>query len=463
MQPTLHPADTYLLVLTRRDATELLLVREGRGWALPRVDVQPHQRIAPQLTSATSTIWGIEAYCSFISSLSAQGRPRQFKCAVMESVGQNDQAPAGALWVSRSRVESCVEESTAMTIRATYDELDDYAKNSARGHFAKPGWLRELFEWTQAHIDPWNLKLTGRFDQLNASPTFSLIRMETNRVAVWFKATGEPNTRELCVTTTLARLFPADLPIILAIHEEWNGWLLQEVIGDSLAETKQLSMWEQAAEEFAELQIASIPRVGELLHSQFKDLRIPTLAEKINPFLTRVSDFMAVQEKVRPAPLSSFDLESLGKALRACCRGLERMGLPATVGHVDLNPGNILISRNGCVFLDWAEGCVIHPLLPLHYLIEHLARTCSGNALAANRLTTAYLRPWRCFYAAKELKEGLSLARILAVFAYAVATDSWRSVDPAQNPTLAGYFRSLTRRMHSDACHLLVGSEPCPN
>jgi len=458
MQPTLDPADTYLLVLTRRDAAELLLVPKGSGWTLPRVDVQPHRRIAPQLTSAARTIWGVEASCSFIPSLSARGLAGEFKCAVMEAVGQNNRPPTETLWVPRSMVEGRLETAEAAIIHSTYDELDNYAKNSSPGNFAKPGWLRELYEWTQARIDGWNLKLTGRFDQLNASPTFSLIRMETNRVAVWFKATGEPNARELSVTTTLARLFPADLPSILAIHEDWNGWLSEEVIGESLAETKELSKWEQAGEEFAELQIASIPRTGELLKSQLKDLRIPTLVEKICPFLTRVRDFMAAQEKARPAPLSGSDLESLGEALGACCQGLERIGLPDSVGHVDLNPGNIVISRDGCVFLDWAEGCVTHPLLPLHYLIEHLARTCGDDALAEDRLTTAYLRPWHCFYSPKELKEGLALARVLAVFAYAVATDSWRSVDATQNPTLAAYFRSLTRRMYSEARHLWRGA-----
>src|ERR1700739_2858426 len=138
MQPTLHPADTYLFVLTRRDAAEPLLVPNASVWTLPRVDVQPHRRIAPQLASAARTIWGVEAFCSFIPSLSARGRVGELKCAVMEAVGQNNRGPAENPWVPRSTVEARLEASEAAMVRGTYDQLDDYAKDYGPGNFAKP-------------------------------------------------------------------------------------------------------------------------------------------------------------------------------------------------------------------------------------------------------------------------------------------------------------------------------------
>jgi len=461
MQPTLHPADTYLLVLTRRDAAELLLVPNGSGWTLPRVDVQPHRRIAPQLASAARTIWGVEAFCSFIPSLSARGRVGELKCAVMEAVGQNNGRPAENLWVPRSTVEARLEASEAAMVRGTYDQLDDYAKDYGPGNFAKPGWLGELYEWTQVQIDGWNLKLTGRFDQLNASPTFSLIRMETNGVAVWFKATGEPNTREISVTTTLARLFPASLPNILAIHQKWNGWLSEEIIGKSLDEVTDLGAWEQAAEQFAELQIASIARTADLLKSNLKDLRIPKLVKRVDPFLERMRELMAAQTKATPAPLTNPEFEELSDTLKESCRRLQEDGLPDALGHIDLNPGNVLLSRNGPVFLDWAEGCVTHPLLPIHYLCEHLTRTGFERTPAVDHLTAAYLRPWASLYAPKDLNRIMSFASLVAVFAYAVATDSWRSLDAVHNPGLAPYFRSLTRRMHREMRRISERSELC--
>jgi len=61
------------------------------------------------------------------------------------------------------------------------------------------------------------VRLTGKFRQLNASPTFSLIRLETNGVALWFKATGKPNEHELAIALSLARLFPRYVPRVLGL------------------------------------------------------------------------------------------------------------------------------------------------------------------------------------------------------------------------------------------------------
>jgi hypothetical protein len=47
------------------------------------------------------------------------------------------------------------------------------------------------------------------------------------------------------------------------------------------------------------------------------------------------------------------------------------------------------------------------------------------------------------------------------VFVHAVAGDAWRTLDPVSNPALAGYFRSLTRRMYRDAVRAGERSELC--
>jgi hypothetical protein len=49
----------------------------------------------------------------------------------------------------------------------------------------------------------------------------------------------------------------------------------------------------------------------------------------------------------------------------------------------------------------------------------------------------------------------------VAVFVHAIAGDAWRTLDPGLNPALAGYFRSLTRRMYRDAVRAAEGSELC--
>src|SRR5258705_11450889 len=101
--PTHHDAtETCRLIITRLDATEILLLPNGTEWTLPRVEIHMQQRIAEQLTAETQKSWGLEACCLFIPSSRTSGRNGEAMCAVMESVTRNGKAPAGTYWMPRS-------------------------------------------------------------------------------------------------------------------------------------------------------------------------------------------------------------------------------------------------------------------------------------------------------------------------------------------------------------------------
>lgn len=459
---SLRPAgNTYRLIVTRRNASEILLVPAGPGWALPRVEIHPHERLAEQLTAEAARTWGLEAFCLFLPSVPPSGEHEEGGCAVMESVKPAGKPPMGTYWMPSSTASECCDPLDASALRNALAELHSYRMGERAGQFGRPSWMRELFTWAQEQIAPLDLRLTGGFRQLNASPTFSLIRLEAEGGAVWFKATGEPNSHELPVTVALTRFFPRYLPPVLGVHQAWNGWLSAAAAGISLDEVKDFRAWERAAKELAELQIESIGKVDELLEAQTRDLRLPVLAERIDPFISRMGEFMAAQEKPTPAPVARSELASLGEALKESCALLESLRLPHTLGHVDFNPGNILVSEDRCVFLDWAEGCITNPLVTFEYLREHLSRSAVEIPAAGERLAAAYLRPWESFHSPVDLRRARELSPLIAVFAYAVATDSWRSLDFSANPTLAGYYRSLTRRMYRESIQVAQRSEPC--
>jgi len=360
-----------------------------------------------------------------------------------------------------SAAADCSDAGEAVAVRESLEELDSYVRGEKHGPFGQPGWLRELFHWAQEQVAPLGLRVTGGFRQWNASPTFSLIRMETNDGALWFKATGEPNSHEMPVSLLLARLFPNHVPRILGVHPCWNGWLSAEVSGSALDEISDCSSWERVAGELAELQIASIGKSRELLEGKCKDLRLDGVVKFIDPFLVRMADFMAAQEKTSPAPLAKSELASLGEGLKEACSLLQSFGLPDTLGHIDFNPGNILVSLDHCVFLDWAEGCVTNSVITFEYLRRHMERGGVEEPAGDSRLCAAYLRPWAAFFSPDDLRRAMAAAPPVALFTHAIAGATWRTLDPVSNPALAGYFRSLTRRMYRDAVRAVEGSELC--
>lgn len=455
----MESADTYNLIITRRNGSEILFLPTGSGLELPRVDIEPQRRISEQLTNEVKGKWAIDAYCLSFFTFNQKGNNR---CAVMESTRDGDEpSTGGTCWIPRSSGAG-EEVHECRFISRVFETFDAYVKSENIDPFARPGWLRELFLWISEQIKPAGLHLTGNFRQLNAGPSFSLLRLETNSGAVWFKATGEPNSHELPVTVAIAKLLPRFVPPVLGVNRKWNGWLALEAAGTSLDEIKDHVAWERVAKTLAELQIASIGTEAELLKARLKDLRIPTLATRIGPFIARMSELMAAQPKPTPPPLAEMELRELGVRLKEACVLLENLHLPDSLGHFDFSPGNILVSGTGCTFLDWAEASITNPLITFEYLCEHMRQRAFPGEGNCERLTKAYLQPWIARGLGDDFKQALSLSPFLAVFACAVANDAWRLVNP-QSPAQAGYLRSLTRRMYRKSIEAVTRSSLCLN
>ena len=249
---------------------------------------------------------------------------------------------------------------------------------------------------------------------------------------------------------------------MLGVHPAWNGWLTREVPRTTLDYDTELTSWFKAAGDLARLQILSIGREAELLEGQCKDLRLPRLIEQIDPFIDRMREFMSAQKTQTPAPLKDPELTRLGNHLKQACSSLCEVGLPDTLGHLDFNPGNIFILPERSVFLDWAEGCVTSPLITFEYLREHLRRSGTNDTRAIESVVAAYVRPWEPFFSPDAVNQAMAVSPLVAVFAYAVAANTWRSPTASLKPSLAAYFRSLARRMYRETSHRIERREECP-
>lgn len=450
--------DVYRLIVIRRNGSELLLRSRRGAWLLPSVEISPGQRIAEQLCAKLYAQYGFRAYCLLVPNLAA-GFAR---CAVLEVPDPGAGASAETCWIARDAATCAAMESAEdrIFIEKSFGELGSCRRKPKEAPFARLGWLSELFAWAEQQLDPLGVRLTGAFTHLNASPACSLMRLETDDSAVWFKAVGEQDRHELAVTACLARLFPESVPELLAIHVGWNGWLTRAVRGQTLNHATELAAWLKAAEDLARLQIESIGKHTELLEGSCRDLTLPKLIEEIDPFVDRMRGLMAAQEKQTPAPLANTELALLRDGLKRSCSRLSEFGLPDTLGHLDFNPGNIVVSPARCVFLDWAQACVTSPLVTFEYLREHFRRNCTDDRSTVENLVAAYVQPWQSVFSPDVLKQALRFSPLVAVFAY--AADARRSSGPCDTSFSRAYFRSLARRMFREAGQVIERSERCP-
>ena len=458
--------ETRRIILLRGKNPEVLTGFDGEHRTLPEVEIPRWQRVAENLTAALRETCGINAVS--LSSLEpppAQSGSSQICYEIMEQCGPHDEAQCVKEWVSVDALtESAFRDACdVQAVRQAIAQTMAYAEDTSRGPFGRLGWFPDLQRWVQEQIGTHGLHLNGRFRQLNACPTFSLIRFETDGPAVWFKAVGAPNQREFPLTLALARSFSRFVPQIIATRPESNGWLAREAEGTLLSECSTLSSWEAAAQDLAELQISSLGRSLQFLDPGARDLRAWALADFAEPFFGTMGEAMERQTKIPPAALARDELRSLSAQVRDALVVLDETGIPTTLGHLDMNPGNIVCSPTGCVFLDWAEAFVGHPFLTFEYLREHFRRTFGQNHPQERQLVARYCCPWQAFASHNDIHLALEVAPLVAVFACATGNDLWTNPQKLEDPRSAGYLRSLTRRMEREARGLVERSIPCPS
>lgn len=453
---------TYRAIVLGQGGNELLLKPTGDGFLLPSVEILRSRRIAENLTVAMRKEWGYEVVCLFNPSVSAPAfSANVHNYQVMESCGPIAESNLPSEWVRIASLSQITfgDPADYSAVQRSLVECAGYSDGVTQGPFGKLGWFTELRTWIENVIRPADLYLTGIFSQLNASPSFSLLRFETNGLAVWFKAVGKPNLREFPVTIALARFLPRYTPPILATRTAWHGWLTLEVDGTNLGETRDPQHWKTAASALANLQIESTDRIGMLVESGARDLRASALLKLVRPFLDAMGQLMEKQTKVPPRVLSRGELMLLAEQIEEAVSFSADLGIPDALGHLDLNPGNVIVSENNSVFLDWAEAYVGNPLFSFQYFLEHFRRMAGPDATAESSLTSAYAEEWHSLVSPENLADAMAFAPVLAVFVYAVATDAWADQSSLQDPRVAGHLRSLTRRMHREANRLKKRTE----
>lgn len=456
--------DTYRVIVLGRGGTEVLLIRDDQRLMLPAVEIPRWQRVAENLTAAFKANWGVEVVCLFeppTEPLPAAGVTRYEATEYLRTSG-NPKIPMQWVPVSALRPDSLAEGRDYAAVQQVVGVSNAGSKRARVGPFGRLGWFGELQDWIKSVVEPMGFHLTGMFRQLNASPSFSLVRFETDGAALWFKAVGEPNQRESGITSTLARLFPRYLPCIVATRPDWNGWITREAEGKLLCDTPGPRPWHKVAFDLAELQVHSSGSVQAILANGAHDLRLGSLSKQIPPFVDAAQQIMERQAKTPPPVLGRKELLLLADRICNAFDLIKRFAVPDALGHLDFNPGNVIVSAKGSIFLDWAEAYVGNPFLTLQYLLEHFRRRDGNDSISSElELVNSYVVPWLRSLSREAIDAALAVSPLIAVFSYATATGMLTDEKRLENAHFAGYMRSLVRRMDREACAWSERSRKC--
>lgn len=430
------------LVMIDPDSMRILTTATEAGSSLPRESVPAYTRVAEALNEAIEQRYGLRTLQLAI----LPGAEEPTSCAVHEIMGSQEAALRSYSFVTLDEIASSelTEAERSLALKVMKGEANKL------GRFARLGWIDELLTKTGSHRDQ---NSTPIIRQLNQGIDFCLINLkDANGRNLWFKAVGEPNTREYALTVELARRFPEYLPKILATIPEWNGWIMEDVEGVPLNESFSIYKCEQALTALAVMQKKIVNDVALLSALGAKDWTCARIASLLEPFFREALSAMQAQTSTRSRPLAASEIYQLQKDMESALDEFSTAGIPETLLHGDIGHGNVIATCEGPVFLDWAEAYIGHPFLSAEHLLADLSRSNPVFAEKQDALRFHYAGHWKGYVKPSELGRVTRLAPAIAAFVYAAI--SWDASLNRSDPTQAWpLMRSMLRRTKRELEH----------
>jgi hypothetical protein len=438
--------DCYRLVIVSGTTKLILLETTQEGTDLPRILVPRWTRATEQIQLIAKERWGLRVLVmEFLGD-----EPGGDGVVLAEALDEGKAyRPRGCLWRSLGDIDGTI---ISRQERATLGELL-LGEYTGRGPFFRLGWIQGFYEWmnSTSAVDH-GIHFTDDLKQFNASPSATLLRLRRSDSKVfWFKASGPPNASESLITSLLAGLFPSYLPPLIATHDDWNGWLMEDAgcALDSLRSIRQPTL-KHIVRRLAELQRASAKHVPALLMVGCRDLRTPALLAGIHELLPYLQEAMAKQELDSVPRIDLGRLRSIEQVLEQACFGMEWIGVPNGLMHGDIHPGNILVSSRKCVFTDWARASVGNPFITFAQLRSQLAQDRRTHAWLP-QLTEAYQKVWDPVVPDFLIKRAFSLIPMIASASYLYDRRELLVSEHGKKPQFRRYVRSLVRQMDKAA------------
>lgn len=298
------------------------------------------------------------------------------------------------------------------------EEVCDWAMDAAAEY---GGSTRGL---ALAHARPWST--TWRLDFSPAPP-------------LWLKVDRTGRNTEARVLDVLGGACPGSVPILLASDERLNAILLRDagVVHEELS----FERWRRALRLYAGVQAEVQPHVGALRQARVPDLspsRLPGEYEEV------------VVRAVATGVLSDREMEVYLSRTSDIAGWVEELavdGMPSTIQHDDLHPGNVAESATGMSLLDWADSSIAHPYMTLLYPLQIAERGPLSPSAPADgdrrELFRAYLEGWGKELTAEEYGS-LNLACRLAGVGRAVI---WQAINElGRNSFVKEYYATGVER-----------------
>jgi hypothetical protein len=259
------------------------------------------------------------------------------------------------------------------------------------------GWYDDAERWVDAVLAGTGRRRTGPAEPGEVSCLSAVVRIPCDPgPPLWLKASTAHFRSEPALTRLAAEIVPRHAPRVVAVDDR-RAWMLMEHIQGAGAEPPP-GLGLVTARVAARLHVRSLAHPGA-----FETTDVPRRG--LSATLRSFDEIL-----VSGIELDRLTDDEIGEA-RAVRDGVATLldelasyGIPDTLVHGDLHPGNVAVDGGSPVIYDWSDAAVSHPFLDLVRLTERLPEEDREAARAA------YVDLWRPSHPDVDLARVLALA-----------------------------------------------------
>ena len=404
----------------------ILLVPAYQGWELPGFDVRlesvdPYDTAFLHKLVKSLVPWNIEPL--YAMDFTEAGQTSVL--AVFEALGYQLEPAGHGDWFKREDALGNINDSRQKSFAASCLSGNEMNTEKDFMPWLAGGWFREAEAWILEQLAAPHISINSSPVHVKSSFLGKVLRIDTGKGTVYFKAVPRFYNREIAITRALFEWRPKRIPEPIIVDPRRGWMLLGEIKGPTLAQVDREETWQETIRTYARLQRDSIRFINEHPANPFFDMRRDSICPGIDRMLKNLPKLQAGYTE--PLGLEEIKvLHQLSPKLKRACVEMESYSVPCALEHGDLHPGNIRITKDGPVFLDWAWSCVTNPFLSVFQLLHERKMPGELNYVR-DRLLWTYLREWLDYTYDDRLKALYQLAEKWRFIQYAVADAEWLS------------------------------------
>jgi aminoglycoside phosphotransferase (APT) family kinase protein len=308
-------------------------------------------------------------------------------------------APAGTRWQDPTMVIESLEPVEARPVVLRRVQRSGAPPPAKEPPYARSGWFEKASGWMVERLTDAGLPVTESPRLAYQGPMGAVLQARSDGRSTFLKWPTLAFPHEAAITHTLSRHAPDAVPAVIASEPDRN-WLLMHDHRGRPVEDEPPDRWIDGLRNHAALQRASVTWADEIpaVGGQTRSL------ERLAGVIPTMLDYEDLGGRLAPDVREAW-IAALPSLLDACA-ALNDAGLPDTLVHGDLHPGNIVVTPDDrYVVVDWSDAALGNPLVDL---ATYLTRTKDRDL--RGRLLDAYVATWNGLVDRARLDTAVNLA-----------------------------------------------------